>query len=336
MKVKGNKGYLVVEPSPQEVFSKEDNLDIQGIVFDIKRYAIHDGPGIRTTVFLKGCPLGCLWCDNPEGQFLDPEVVWLAPKCIDCGTCLEVCPEGAIKKESSLLVTDKSKCKAYGKCVKLCRARAREIKGEKMTVGEVVDIVERDSVFYWRSGGGITLSGGEPLSQPKFSLEILKECKQRYIHTAIETSGFCEFDDLRNCADYLDFIYYDIKHMDEDKHIELTGVSNETIFENLKKLASYLYKKNGKTQLCIRIPIIPKYNDSGENIEKIISMLKDLGGLIDGVELLGYHRLGMSKYPWVGLEYMLSGLEKLKEETLKSIQEKIIKGTGVEVSYTTI
>jgi pyruvate formate lyase activating enzyme len=265
--------------------------DVKGVTFNLQHYSIHDGPGIRTTVFLKGCPLRCLWCQNPESQDLKPVIFLNLERCTGCGTCVEACPESAIRLIDGKSKTDRRLCKGHGQCAEVCPNEARSLMGRYMTAREVFDDVNADAIFYQNSGGGVTLSGGDPVAQPEFSRAILKLCRDAGIHTAIETSGFAKWDILKGILEYTDLVLYDIKHMDSTKHKEYTGVPNEIILENAKKIHEEL-----NLPMLARLPIMPGYNDSPENMEKTARFIaNDLGGS-SKVHLLPYHRLGETKY----------------------------------------
>jgi len=268
-----------------------DTEVLKGAVFNLQHYSIHDGPGIRTTVFLKGCPLRCLWCQNPESQEFKPVIFFNAEKCTGCGMCVEACPEAAIQIADGKSKTDRKHCKGQGICAGVCPNEARSLMGRYMTAREVFEDVNADAIFYQNSGGGVTLSGGDPVAQPEFSAGILKLCRDAGIHTAIETCGFAKWDILNDILEYTDLVLYDIKHMDSARHREYTGVPNELILENAKKICKEL-----KLPMLARLPIMPGYNDSPENMKSCARFIaNDLGGSVK-VHLLPYHRLGESKY----------------------------------------
>ena len=265
--------------------------DVSGVTFNIQHYSIHDGPGIRTTVFLNGCPLRCFWCQNPESQNLKPVLFFNTERCTGCGICVDVCPEDAISINEDKSVTDRKLCKGHGKCAEVCPNDARSLMGQHMTAAEVFEDVNGDAIFYQNSGGGVTLSGGDPVAQPDFSMSILKLCRDAAIHTAIETCGFAKWEVLKGILEYTDLVLFDIKHMDPEKHKEYTGVSNEIILENAKRI-----RKELGLPMLIRLPIMPGYNDSTENMEMTAQFIaNDLNG-IEKVHLLPYHRLGETKY----------------------------------------
>jgi len=276
-----------------------------GRVFDIQRYSIHDGGGIRTLVFLKGCPLRCLWCSNPESQKAGPELGFIEARCVGvetCGApCMSVCSVGAIRLSAQgKPVIDRQRCDACGLCAEACSKDALKVVGREMTVDQVLAEVEKDRPFYWRSGGGITLGGGEPLAQHRFAAEILEAAQEAYLHTAIETCGHAPWDQFETVLRHVDLLQLDFKHLDTVRHRELTGQSNELIVDNLKRVLSV----KDPQDVIIRIPVIPGCNDSLEEIKGMARFVARLG--YRQIELIQYHRLGVSKYPQYGMVYPLA------------------------------
>lgn len=279
-----------------------DSGELTGVVTDIQQYSLHNGPGIRTTVFEKSCPLRCRWCQNPETQNPQPELFLDTTVCEGSGHCVEVCPEDANELLDGVSIVDRQVCQGCGECVQACPTDARELTGRRMTVESVVDVVEKDAVFYRKSSGGVTVSGGEPLDQPEFTTAILEQCDDKYLHTAIDTTGYSEWEHIEQIIDVTDLFLYDIKHMDENEHETLTGVSNELILENAKKLS-----KVDSVELWIRLPIIPGYNDSSENVESVIDFLMDdLDGSFAQVNLIPYNKLAQSKSEKLDRTYPIS------------------------------
>lgn len=302
------------------------DMATKGIILNIERFAIHDGPGIRTVVFLKGCPLRCIWCTAPDSQNIFPEMKYFADKCLRCAKCVEVCPLKAITVSGSgEILTDIQSCDNCGKCAEVCLADARRIAGKEMTVEEVLNEVEKDVVFYWNSGGGVTLSGGEPMMQPEFSLELLKACQDKGIHTAIETCAYMKWDILDEMLKYVDFVFVDIKHMSPVEHEKLTGKTNELILENISKIAA----KYPDKPLIVRIPVIPGYNDSDENIASIAQFVHQLQGSPE-IELLPYHKLGVTSYSTLFRDYSLSVVESPDADHMNALGE-LVKSYGVQV-----
>lgn len=278
-------------------------LEKQTYIFNIQHYSLHDGPGIRTIVFLKGCPMRCRWCCNPESQKYVPEISYVENKCIgkkECAVCAQVCQYGAISfSETKKAVIDRNKCQNCRACVQECPSRAIKEEGQQYSVEEVMEIVERDSVFYSHGEGGLTVSGGEPLTHPQFLVALLKEAKKQRIHTAIETCGYADYESLAAVAKYLDVIIYDIKSLDDQKHIAYTGCSNERILRNFERLCND-YKDLPKK---VRTPVIPGFNDDPEQLAKIQEFLLDKPNVTH--EYLPYHTFGKGKYKALGRKYQM-------------------------------
>ncbi|MDO5674258.1 MAG: glycyl-radical enzyme activating protein [bacterium] len=271
----------------------------EGFVFNIQKCSVHDGPGIRTIVFLKGCPLSCRWCSNPESIHPEPDLAYNEGRCLTlakCRRCLEACPRGAIQpSEEGCIYIDRNLCPGCDMpCAEACPSQALNVYGKRRSVDDVLRTVEQDAVFYARSTGGMTLSGGEPLLQIDFALALLREARRRRIHTAIETCGRVPWNNYEKTAPYINYYLYDIKHMNDDKHIEFTGASNKITLDNLRKLSALVPEK---TILC-RTPVVPGFNDNAEDIRAICEFIKPLANV--HYELLPYHRLGTQKYIFLG------------------------------------
>jgi pyruvate formate lyase activating enzyme len=299
---------------------------ITGTVFDIRKFSIHDGPGIRTTVFLKGCPLRCAWCHNPESQSAEPELVVRPGRCLRCGACVEACPEDAIQMGADGPITDRTRCEQCGVCVDACFSGARELAGRELAVAQVMAEIERDRPFYDESGGGATFSGGEPLLQPGFLLELLKACRTQEIHTTLDTCGHAPWSVLDRVRPYVDLFLYDVKTMDDSQHRALTSVSNRLILENLRRLSELGHS------IILRVPVIPGINDGADNIRSIGAFAAHLPSL-DRVELLPYHRIGVEKYGRIARPYSLPEADPPSQERMARVSQilQLESGLSVEV-----
>ena len=296
----------------------------KGWVFDIKKFAVHDGPGIRTTVFLKGCPLRCWWCHNPEAMDPNPQLVFFANKCIGCGECFKVCRQGAHEiLASGERIHHRDRCVLCGECVEHCYAEALVMEGKQMSVEEVMIELRKDIPFYENSGGGITISGGEPTFQSAFTLALLRQCKEEGLHTALDTCGQTRWTTYEQLLPYVDLVLYDLKHIDPERHRKYTGVRNDLILENLHKMSQY------GVPIEIRMPIIPTLNDAREFIEGAAAFLQPLEH-ITRVQLLPYHRLGESKYERLGLEGKMPAIDPPPKESLEEIAAWM-RAYGLEV-----
>lgn len=290
--------------------------DLEGTVFNIQRYSLHDGPGIRTIPFLKGCPLACKWCSNPESQKPQPEIMYQKSNCIHCGKCFEACRYGALSKENPYMV-DRDRCVACGACAEVCPTNALVLKGKKMTVWEVIHELQKDENIYRRSDGGITLSGGESLSQPKFTRELLRACKERGWHTAIETTGMTTKEIIESVTPFVDLALTDIKIIDPSIHKNVTGVDNQIILENLIRISNL-------TKTIVRIPVIPNVNDNIEAIRAIAEFTKLMKN-INEIHLLPYHNFGENKYNLLGRIYPLHGVKELPKDKINLLKQEIEK-----------
>jgi pyruvate formate lyase activating enzyme len=288
-----------------------------GVLFDIQRYSIHDGPGIRTLVFMKGCPMKCIWCQNPESQRIEREVMFYNEKCTGCGQCVQVCPQGAIKIFEGRSLTDMDICTGHAKCVEVCPNEARSLVGKYVSVDEVFKEVMKDRAFYKRSGGGITISGGESTSQPDFVTDLLAKCQEAAIHTAIETCGCVGWEILENVVRHTDLVLYDLKLIDSAEHVKYTGVSNNQILDNARRLS----KAYAKLPMVVRVPIIPGYTDSIKNIEGIAKFVSTELGDSARFELLNYNPLGETKYERLGRQYGASDLRPVSDESIARLRE---------------
>ncbi len=296
----------------------------KGIIFDIKRYAIHDGPGIRTTVFLKGCSLRCQWCHNPEGIESKPEIVLRSARCSkECRECIPVCLQGAISKERNFIKIDQTKCDLCRKCEDVCVYEALEIVGREITVQEVMEEIEKDRIFFDESGGGITFSGGEPLIQLGFLEAVLKEIGKKNIHVTLDTSGYVSSEDMDRISDKVDLFLYDLKIMDNEKHEKYTGVSNKPILENLRNLTDQ------GNSVAVRIPLISGINDDNQSIHMFVDFLQGLKS-IKQINILSYHRGGCEKYKRLRKEESPITFQSPSDERTEDIK-KIFTDSGFSV-----
>lgn len=301
------------------------------MIFDIQRWSLHDGPGIRTNVFFKGCPLSCRWCSNPESQEGYQELAFFADKCIGCFSCVKNCPCGAIRQDDAGRAIDYDKCrKNCGRgqensfaCAKECYSEALKIMGRTMSVSEILDEVLKDTGIYKESGGGMTVTGGEPLAQPFFLLELLRNAKNCGLHTAMETSLFAKWELIEPCLACLDFLFMDFKLLDSGKHERYTGVGNEMILENMKRVSQY--KKDHALEVVVRTPVIPKINDDMVTIGGIADWIRTNLPEIQYYQLLPYHRLGRGKYRNIGRDYELSELEVPERERMAQLEKQAEK-----------
>jgi pyruvate formate lyase activating enzyme len=299
-------------------------IERKAVIFNIQKYNMYDGPGVRTLVFFKGCPLRCKWCSNPEGQKQKPQVLFKKDLCVNCGACVSVCPVGVhkISPETGLHEIDYSvDCIGCRKCENACTESALSVVGETKTISELMAIIEEDMPFYEVSGGGLTLGGGEVLMQPEAAAALFMACKQRGINTAIETCGYAKAEALLKVAEFTDLFLFDMKHMNSERHHELTGVRNETILCNLETLL------NNRFNVKVRMPLLKNVNDSEEEISQLIDFLTPFRDYrnFKGIDLLPYHKLGVNKYNQLGMIYPIEGDPSLSDEDLERIEGWIKK-----------
>lgn len=316
----------------QNLIFKETKIrdrKMRGRIFRIQRFSIHDGYGIRTTVFLKGCPLRCIWCHNPESQNFERELGYMREKCVYCFRCVEICEMKAIKPSEieRKIEIDREKCNLCEKCVKVCSGKALEIFGFDVEAEEVVKIIERDKVFYRHSGGGATFSGGEPYYQPKFLLSLLSLCRERGINTAVDTSGYTSWKTIAESVDLVDLFLYDLKDYNTERHKAMTGAGNELIISNLKRITEVMKS----SQVVVRIPFILGSNfNTREDFNGFLKVLAQVGA--ERVDVLPYHSLARDKYRWLGREFYdfrRSGLEQFSDEFVEFLREhgfRVTKG----------
>lgn len=302
--------------------------ELTGLVNDFQRFSIHDGPGIRTIVFLKGCPLHCIWCANPETVSIQPEIMHIPGNCIGCGKCALACPNSCISftPDGHIATIDRNRCALpeCGQCQKTCYAHAINISGRYLTVSEVLEEVERDREFYERTGGGVTFSGGEPFAQPRFLGALVRAAKTRNLHTAVETCGQAQWSVLSPILPFIDLVLYDLKHMDSQHHQRITGVPNQLIRDNLLRIDSY------GTPLRVRLPLVPGLNDSIENIRASAEFASSLSHL-EALDILPYHRMGEPKWGQLDYSYALHDLSPHSGEQITELAD-IAREYGIQVT----
>lgn len=290
------------------------DYEMEGVLFNIQRYSLHDGPGIRTIPFFKGCPLSCKWCSNPESQRPKPELIFKKSDCIRCGKCIEACKQQALSVSNAFFI-DRERCIQCGKCTQVCPTQALEMKGKRMTVADVMRELQKEENLYRRSGGGITLSGGEPLAQPAFARELLKACKEKGWHTAMETTGFTTPEVIADVFPYVDLALTDIKAINPAVHLANTGIENSQILENLLRI-SFL------TKTIVRIPVIPGVNDNPEEIHNIAEFARLMSN-VDTLHLLPYHSFGENKYGLLGRIYPMGEADSIAESKMELLKREV-------------
>jgi pyruvate formate lyase activating enzyme len=306
-----------------------DVATARGRTFAVQRFCLHDGPGIRTTIFLKGCPLECLWCHNPESQSLAPERVYLEARCIGCGSCEEACPHGAIRMVDDRPRLDPATCHVDGACAAVCPTGALDILGRPVDVDEVLRELRRDVLVFDESGGGVTFSGGEPLYQPDFLAAVLAACRAEGIHTTVDTSGHAPPAVVDRIGRLADAVLFDVKHPDDRAHRNLTGASNRLILENLTRLVA-LQRERGAPHITVRVPLVAGVNDGAEVAVRLAALLSGLDPL-PPVQILPYQPLGEAKYTRLGRDYALSGARPPSSARLEAIRD-ILRAVGLTVT----
>ncbi len=296
----------------------------KGIITGIQKFSLHDGPGIRTIVFFKGCALRCPWCSNPETQNMRQEVMYIKSKCIGCQLCVGVCPNHGLKAQAEGLTIARDLCVQCGACGNICPTCAITVKGEERTVDEIMHELKRDQVFYRHSEGGVTFSGGEPLMQSEFLTELARRCKYENFHTSLETTAYGKWENIEKVRPYIDLFLCDLKIFDDELHQKVLGVSNAGIRENIVRLS------RTDSNVIIRIPVIPTYTDDEKNINDIAEFAVENG--IREMNLLPYHNYGMGKYDQLSREYQLSGIPTMEKKELKSLRDVLGKKWGLDVN----
>ena len=303
------------------------------LITNIQRYSLDDGPGIRTVVFFKGCPLHCPWCHNPENISTKMGLYFHADKCERCGRCAAVCPENAITLpglDGSPPRRDRDKCSQCMKCVLACPAGALEQVGESLTIDQILREAVSDMPFYRKSGGGVTISGGEPLLFPEFTLELVRELKKKYVHVAVETSGFGGWDHLSRIAEYTDLFLYDLKNMSYLKHQVVVGVPNDIIHHNLRRLV------NLKTKVIVRVPVIPGFNNDKHNFKMMVDFLETLDRPVEAIDVLPFHNFAETKYKQLDKGYNYKGMPNMEKETVTELLEGCKSNIKITIGGITI
>ena len=299
-------------------------MEQQAIITNIQKFSVHDGPGIRSILFLKGCPLRCQWCANPENIDPRPQLMVYQGKCIHCGLCIDRCPEGAIFVRGGAVALDHARCRNCGECTRVCAVQARVIKGEAMTAEAARRVIDKDIPFYKNSGGGVTFSGGEPLLHPDFIIEIAREYRAQGLNAAVETCGCVPWETFERVRPWIDLFLFDLKFMDGEKHLQYCGVGNELILSNLRRLCG------AGSRVTVRIPIIPGVNDTLKDVDQMGRFLAGLKDRIEGVHCLPYHNMGFSKYEALDMDYRLGDVTLPKGDYMDNIQ-KMFEQYGLQV-----
>jgi pyruvate formate lyase activating enzyme len=300
-----------------------------GLILHLQRFSTEDGPGIRTTVFFKGCPLNCLWCHNPESISTKPQIQWLENRCIGCGTCIKTCSEHCLTKTEQGIVVDRQLCTGCGDCAETCPANAMELLGRTVTVGTIFEELIKDRVFFEKSGGGVTLSGGEPMMQPDFSAALLQTIKEVGMNTAIDTCGLCSISALDKVLPYTDVVLFDLKEMDAEKHRAFTGQNNQRILGNLLYIGDYMVNAAPEKILWIRTPLIPGATETRDNIASIGAFIaKNLEGIAQRWELLAFNNLCRDKYRRLGINWQYADTPIMTKDMVSEL-EQCAKQSGV-------
>ena len=296
--------------------------DTKGLILHLQRFSTEDGPGIRTTVFFKGCPLSCLWCHNPESISMEPQIQWLENRCISCSTCIKTCPQHCLTRTEQGILINRELCTCCGDCADACPANAMELLGKTVSVDELFDELIKDRVFFEKSGGGVTLSGGEPLMQPDFSAALLQHLKEKGSNTAIDTCGVCSTSSLNKVLPYTDIVLFDLKEIDAEKHRTFTGQHNQRIFDNLLYIRDYILNVAPEKVLWIRTPLIPAATVTPENITGLGGFIaKNLAGMVQRWELCAFNNLCRDKYRRLGVTWQYAGTPLMTKDTVRELEQ---------------
>lgn len=300
-----------------------------GLILHLQRFSTEDGPGIRTTVFFKGCPLRCIWCHNPEGISSEPQVQWLENRCIGCGSCIRTCPRGCLCRVEQGVVIDRDVCDGCGECAEACPANAMELLGKWVSLDELLNELLKDHVYFEKSGGGVTLSGGEPAMQPDFASALLRGLKERGINTAVDTCGVCSVSALDKLLLYTDIVLFDLKEAEPEKHYSFTGANNQRIFDNLLYIRDYILNQDPRKVLWIRTPLIPGATDTRDNIASLGTFIaRNLPGIVDRWELCAFNNLCRDKYRRLGIAWQYACTPLMTKDAVRELEE-CAKSSGV-------
>lgn len=293
-----------------------------GLILHLQRFSTEDGPGIRTTVFFKGCPLRCLWCHNPESISIEPQIQWLENKCIGCGTCIKTCPLGCLCKTEQGVAIDREVCNGCGKCAEACPANAMELLGRRIGLDELLNELLKDQIYFEKSGGGVTLSGGEPIMQPDFAAALLRRLKERGINTALDTCGVCSPRSLDKVLPYTDIVLFDLKETEPEKHYSFTGQYNQRVFDNLLYIRDYIVNRATEKVLWIRTPLIPEATATRDNITSLgIFIAKNLAGIVKRWELCAFNNLCRDKYRRLGIAWQYASMPLMTKDTVRELEQ---------------
>ena len=309
---------------------EDTSQNLKGMILHLQRFSTEDGPGIRTTVFFKGCPLRCLWCHNPESISTEPHVQWLENHCIGCGTCIKTCPHLCLTKTEQGIVIDREVCTGCGDCAEACPANAMELLGNTASIYELFNELIKDQIYFEKSGGGVTLSGGEPLMQPDFAAELLRRLKEGGINTAIDTCGLCSTSSLDKVLPHTDIILFDLKEADSEKHYNFTGLHNQRILENLIYIRDHILNAAPEKVLWIRTPLIPGATATCDNITGLGAFItKNLADVIDRWELCAFNNFCRDKYRRLGVAWQYASTPLMTKDTVSEL-EQIAKRSGID------